>query len=200
MQIGVDSYSYHRYFGDLRPGEVPRAGPRWPLSPEPVLAHAAELGVEYVFLETCFLPAPDDLDPAELIGKVDRVGFSWGHPWPSGTDHGLHAGHGSTGEADLYRWAELAASLGHPVMRVTAGTSSTSSAAASTGWNVTSCAPEPGHYLSTSRTRAIRASRSARNLSSATRLPSTITRRCSCKPRHSRASSARSLAPVRSSW
>jgi len=121
MLIGVDSYSYHRCFGELRPGEVPRPGPRWPLSPEPVLAHAVELGVECVFLETCFLPAPDDLDPSELKGKVDQVGFSWGHPWPSGSEHGLHAGHGSTGEADLYRWAELAASLGHPVMRITAG-------------------------------------------------------------------------------
>ena len=125
MLIGVDSYSYHRCFGDLRPGEVPRPGPRWPLSPEPVLAHAAELGVECVFLETCFLPSPDDLDPGELRGKVEQVGFSWGHPWPSGSEHGLNAGRGSTGETDLYRWVELAASLGHPVMRITAGSPAT---------------------------------------------------------------------------
>lgn len=125
MLIGVDSYSYHRCFGELRPGEVPRPGPRWPLSPEPVLAHAAELGVECVFLETCFLPAPHDLDPGQLKGRVKQLGFSWGHPWPSGSEHGLHGGQGSTGEADLYRWAELAASLGHPVMRITAGSPAT---------------------------------------------------------------------------
>ena len=80
MLIGVDSYSYHRCFGDLRPSEVPRAGPRWPLSPVPVLAHTAELGVECVFLETCFLPAPGDLDPAELKGKVEPGPISLGPP------------------------------------------------------------------------------------------------------------------------
>ena len=84
MLIGVDSYSYHRCFGDLRPGEVPRPGPRWALSPEPVLAHAAELGVECVFLETCFLPAPEDLDPGELKGKVGRSGFPGVIPGPRG--------------------------------------------------------------------------------------------------------------------
>lgn len=42
MQIGIDSYSYHRRYGEFRPGEQPLAEV-WAADPGPVLEHAASL-------------------------------------------------------------------------------------------------------------------------------------------------------------
>ncbi len=57
VRIGIDSYSYHRRYGEARPGELPFPGPVWPREPSPVLAHARSLGVDDLLLETCYLPS-----------------------------------------------------------------------------------------------------------------------------------------------
>jgi sugar phosphate isomerase/epimerase len=121
MQIGIDSYSYHRRYGELRAGES--AGPEvWPLLPDPAIAHARSLGVDALFLETCYLPAPESLD-GRLTASASpmRLGFSWGHPWPVGQFHGLDGGRQYGAELDLIRWIDAAARLGHPFLRITAG-------------------------------------------------------------------------------
>lgn len=124
MQVGIDSYSHHRRYGEARAGEAPSAYPAWPLEPSPVLRHAREVGAEAVFLETCYLPAPEAITEATLAegtGHGIRVGFSWGHPWPSGAFHGLDGGRSPGAEVDLRRWIDAAARLGHDVLRITAG-------------------------------------------------------------------------------
>src|SRR5438067_12911015 len=78
LRIGIDSYSYHRLLGDVRPGEEP---PRQRFDTRDVVAHAVELGVDAVSLETSFLELP--LPPIEL-----ELVLSWGHP------HGLASGGG----------------------------------------------------------------------------------------------------------
>jgi sugar phosphate isomerase/epimerase len=50
-----------------------------------------------------------------------QVAFSWGHPWPAGQFHGLDGGRQYGAEVDLARWIDAAARLGHPVLRITAG-------------------------------------------------------------------------------
>jgi sugar phosphate isomerase/epimerase len=122
MRVGIDSYSYHRRYGEVRIGE--RAAPEapWALEPAPVLAHARGLGVDDLYLETCYLPAPEAITPEMLDGGPGiAVGFSWGHPWPAGAHHGLDGGRSPGAEDDLGRWIEAAARLGQPVMRITAG-------------------------------------------------------------------------------
>jgi sugar phosphate isomerase/epimerase len=122
MKVGVDSYSYHRRYGEIRSGEV-SPGPRpWPLVPEPVLRHVAAIGVDEVYLETCYLPAPETID-APMLGPAGDVAvrFSWGHPWPDGALHGLDGGRSPTAETDLERWIATAARLGQPIMRITLG-------------------------------------------------------------------------------
>ena len=57
-----------------------------------MLAHARSLGVDDLFLETCYLPDPEAIDAAMLDAGPLRVGFSWGHPWPAGPFHGLDGG------------------------------------------------------------------------------------------------------------
>ncbi len=123
MQVGIDSYSYHRRYGEHRPGEAPSSHAPWAPEPGPVLRHARSTGAEVVFLETCYLPEPETIDSTKLAdaGPDLTVGFSWGHPWPTGRHHGLDGGRSYGAEQELARWIEAAARLGHPVMRITAG-------------------------------------------------------------------------------
>lgn len=123
MQVGIDSYSYHRRYGEARAGEAPSSHAPWPLEPGPVLRHARSVGADAVFLETCYLPEPEAIDAAMLAeaGPDIRVGFSWGHPWPSGRFHGLDGGRYYGAEQELVRWIDLAARLGQDVLRITAG-------------------------------------------------------------------------------
>lgn len=124
LQVGIDSYSYHRRYGEARAGEAPSAHEPWPLEPSPVLRHAREVGADAVFLETCYLPAPESITAEMLAPATDhgiRVGLSWGHPWPSGAFHGLDGGRSPGAEVDLRRWIDTAARLGHDLLRITAG-------------------------------------------------------------------------------
>lgn len=123
MQVGIDSYSYHRRYGEVRAGEAPSRLDPWSLVPGPVLRHAGATGADVVFLETCYLPEPEAIDAATLAdaGPDVRVGFSWGHPWPSGRFHGLDGGRWYGAEQELVRWIDAAARLGHDVLRITGG-------------------------------------------------------------------------------
>jgi sugar phosphate isomerase/epimerase len=120
MQVGIDSYSYHRRYGETRPGETPVADP-WPLSAAPVIDHATRLGVDSLFLETCYLPDPDALRDEGARRDSMETAFSWGHPWPAGRFHGLDGGRSPGAEWELARWTEAAARFGHAVLRITAG-------------------------------------------------------------------------------
>ena len=123
MRTGIDSYSYHRRYGEIRLGEVvPAVAPPWLLEQSPVLAHARTTGEDDLYLETCYLPEPETITPETLApGAPLRVGFSWGHPWPAGAFHGLDGGRTPAAEDHLARWITAAARLGHPVMRITLG-------------------------------------------------------------------------------
>jgi sugar phosphate isomerase/epimerase len=122
VRVGIDSYSYHRLYGEIRAGEDEPGTDPWPLEPSPVLAHAASLGVDELFLETCYLPDPEAIDAA-MLGSVGDVAvrFSWGHPWPDGALHGLDGGRSPAAEDDLARWIAAAERLGQPIMRITLG-------------------------------------------------------------------------------
>jgi sugar phosphate isomerase/epimerase len=121
MQVGIDSYSYHRLYGETRPGERALRD-TWALEPEPVIHHARSLAVDALFLETCYLPAPETLGDALTASAAPvQLGFSWGHPWPVGRFHGLDGGRQPGAERDLARWIDAAARLGHPFLRITAG-------------------------------------------------------------------------------
>ncbi len=124
VQVGIDSYSYHRRYGEVRAGEAPSGHAPWPLEPSPVLRHAREVGADAVFLETCYLPAPESITAEMLAPATDhgiRVGFSWGHPWPGGAYHGLDGGRSPGAEVELRRWIDTAQRLGHDLLRITAG-------------------------------------------------------------------------------
>lgn len=57
MKLGIDSYSYHRYFGEWYDGLQQDPGTR--IGVDEFLDRAIALGVAGVSLEACFLPTDD---------------------------------------------------------------------------------------------------------------------------------------------
>jgi sugar phosphate isomerase/epimerase len=104
MRIGIDSY--HRLFGEVRPGETTPAR-SFALGSLDAVEHARSLAVDGVSLETCFLDPPDAFDPEALrdaAGPIELV-VAWGHR------HGLEYGESEAALADLLRWLGIAAEL-----------------------------------------------------------------------------------------
>jgi sugar phosphate isomerase/epimerase len=115
MRIGIDSYSYHRLFGEIRRGETAPARSFAPGSIEAV-RHARSLGVDAVSLETCFLQPPGLLDPAALraeAGSMELV-VAWGHR------HGLEYGASEAALQSLLEWIDVAGALGCRLVRCVA--------------------------------------------------------------------------------
>jgi sugar phosphate isomerase/epimerase len=113
LRIGVDSYSYHRLLGECRPGEV-RATEPFVRGSFDVLAEAADLALDAVALETCYLPSPSRLDVRELqnaAGALELV-LSWGAP------NGLEFGANDRALLDLLEWLDIAVPLGVRLMRI----------------------------------------------------------------------------------
>lgn len=117
MRIGVDSYSYHRYFGELRMGEVD-PGERWTVGD--VLDRAAEMRVDGVSLETCFLPIDDPSLGSWLAERLEAldltVALAWGHP------RGLDMGRSQEPLTSLLSALELAVVVGARTVRIVLGT------------------------------------------------------------------------------
>ena len=58
MKIAIDSYCYHRYFGEVYPGLQQLPGQT--LTVWDFLKRAKQLNVAGVSLESCFFPSLDD--------------------------------------------------------------------------------------------------------------------------------------------
>ena len=114
MKIGIDSYCYHRFFGEVysQQREPPRR-----MVLEDFIDRAHQLGVDGVSLESCFIPRRDDRGYlAEIKARLDGHGFdrvyAWGHP------DGLEGGRNPAELADLIRSIPHARLIGAPVMRI----------------------------------------------------------------------------------
>lgn len=116
FKIGIDNWSYHRFFGWIVPGQTD-SGKRWTL--DNFLDRAVELKLEAVSLETCFMP---NLDRPFLEGlrkklearKLEGI-LAWGHP------RGLETGKNPAAAEDLKKTVMAANLLGTRVMRIAAG-------------------------------------------------------------------------------
>jgi len=113
MKVGIDSYCYHRFFGEVYPQQV-KAPKRMTL--EDFIRRSSELGVDGVSLESCFIDRFDQSYLSEVKGllderKLDRV-FAWGHP------DGLEGGKNEKMFDDMMKSIEYAEAIGAQVMRV----------------------------------------------------------------------------------
>jgi sugar phosphate isomerase/epimerase len=116
FKIGVDNFSYHRYFGWIMPGQSD-PGKRWTL--DDFLKRAGELELDVVSLETCFLPTLDRPFLETLRKKLSDRNLegmlSWGHP------RGLETGKNPAAAEDLKKTVEAAKFLGTRVLRIVCG-------------------------------------------------------------------------------
>ena len=117
MKVGIDSYCFHRYFGDIqaRDAEVD-PGKRW--TAFDLIAYAKEVKAEGLSLESCYMNALDRGFLRELRAALDEAGLervlAWGHPV------GLERGTSPEALEDLKRHIPSALELGCRPMRITA--------------------------------------------------------------------------------
>jgi sugar phosphate isomerase/epimerase len=116
VRVGVDTYSYHRLLGEIRPGEDD-PGERLRRGTLDAIEHCRSLGVDAVSLETCFLAAPAGLDIGALqdeAGPLELV-LAWGHP------DGLAFGEAPEALDDLLSWIAVAPRISCSLVRLVAG-------------------------------------------------------------------------------
>lgn len=115
MKVGIDSYCFHRYFGEVYGHQTP---PPFTMTVFDFLDVARELRVDGVSLESCFLPSFDSAFFSELKARLDEDGFdrvyAWGHP------DGLEAGRNEDAFKDMLKSIEYAVQIGAKVMRICA--------------------------------------------------------------------------------
>jgi 3-oxoisoapionate decarboxylase len=113
MKIGIDSYCYHRFFGEVYPMQKP--APK-PYTMESFLDRAKALGCDGVSLESCFFPEFGAAYLARLKDKLDAYGFDRVYAW--GHADGLEAGGSTKAKEEMMEHIGHAAAIGAPVMRV----------------------------------------------------------------------------------
>ena len=113
MKIGIDSYCFHRYFGEVYDNQE---DPGKRITYEDFLNRAIELGVDGVSLETCFFESNEEGYFQRLKEILDRGNLqcvvAWGHP------NGLEGGKNAAAAQDMethYRTCEI---LGTQVLRM----------------------------------------------------------------------------------
>jgi sugar phosphate isomerase/epimerase len=113
MKVGVDSYSYHRLFGEVYPNQRD-PGRRWPF--EQCIDEVARIGADGISLETCFMPRFDADYLTRLRAKLDETGLermvAWGHP------DGLEGGKKPQAVAEIIQHLATSKALGGTVMRI----------------------------------------------------------------------------------
>jgi sugar phosphate isomerase/epimerase len=117
MKIAIDSYSYHRYFGEIY--SVIEQDPGTRIGMHDFLGKAQALGVAGVSIESCFIPNPSPDEVRALAAKLKALQlecvWAWGHPG------GLRSGQAPEQVTDLKRHTAIAAVVGAPVMRICCG-------------------------------------------------------------------------------
>lgn len=115
MKVGIDSYCFHRYFGEVYPHQT---APEKNMTMEDFLAYAKELDVDGVSLESCFFPTTEEAWFKDLKAQLDDYGFdrvyAWGHP------DGLEAGKNRDEFDSMISQVKNAKLIGADVMRVVA--------------------------------------------------------------------------------
>jgi len=116
MKIAIDSYCYHRYFGEVYPGL--QKPPGRTMTVWDFLKRAHRLGVAGVSLESCYLATDRDF-LHRLRAALDSYEFArvwaWGHP------NGLHSGTDRAAARDLVAHLAHAKNIGAKVMRIVGG-------------------------------------------------------------------------------
>jgi sugar phosphate isomerase/epimerase len=121
MKIGLVSYTYHRFFGDVYEPVQTDPGVRWDMLE--VVRKAEELGIDGVLLDTPFYPSLDRTYLRRLARALDDAklerAVSWGNP------SGLNTGKSPEAVQDLIRHIEVMEILGANTLRIVGGSKRT---------------------------------------------------------------------------
>jgi sugar phosphate isomerase/epimerase len=114
MKVGIDSYCYHRFFGEVYPDQK-KPAKDWTM--QDFLKRAKELKVDGVSLESCFFPkGADQAWFKDLRAQLDDYGidrvYAWGHP------DGLERGQNFAAYDEMVAGIPNAVAIGANVMRV----------------------------------------------------------------------------------
>lgn len=113
MKVGIDSYCYHRFFGEVYAGQTP---PETPLAFEDFMLNLEGLGIEGISLESCFIPQFDASYLEGIKTRLDALGmdrvYAWGHP------DGLEGGKNEAAYDEMIEHMSYAREIGASVMRV----------------------------------------------------------------------------------
>ena len=113
MKVAIDSYCYHRYFGEVYDNQQ---SPAKTMNYEDFLRRAIELKVDGVSLETCFFESADESYLKRLKDIIDQGGLecvvAWGHPT------GLEGGGKPSALDDMKKHFRTCDILGAKVMRI----------------------------------------------------------------------------------
>ena len=113
MKIAIDSYCFHRYFGEVydnqeKPGKT--------MTYEDFLSLCVKLKVDGVSMETCFFESTDESYLKKLKEVIDQgnleVVVAWGHP------NGLEGGKNTDALEDMKKYYRVCEILGAKVLRV----------------------------------------------------------------------------------
>ena len=111
MKVGIDSYCYHRFFGEVYPEQL---APERKMKLEDFLKRARELEVDGVSIESCFVPRYDREYLTGIRGMLDEYNldcvWAWGHP------DGLEGGKNEKAYDDMIKNREYEVDIGAKVM------------------------------------------------------------------------------------
>jgi sugar phosphate isomerase/epimerase len=113
MKVGIDSYCFHRFFGEVYPQQQ---HPGRSMTLEEFIEVAKSLSVDGVSLESCFFPSVERSYLADIRAMLDSYGldrvYAWGHP------DGLEGGTNRAAYDQMLASFEHAQAIGATVMRV----------------------------------------------------------------------------------
>lgn len=114
MKLGVDSYSFHRFYGETTAWEMP---PETKWSLRNFLDFCDQELINLASLQTCYLPDDDEvIHELNQWNQKDReIVFTWGHP------NGYNGGKNLHAQQSVLDYLELAAKVGATQMRVVLG-------------------------------------------------------------------------------
>ena len=116
VRFGIDSFSFHRFFGENSKWEVP-AETKW--QTKDFIDFAREHGLDLITLQTAYLDLSDSETHSELKrwvnDKENYLAFTWGHP------NGFDGGKKLEAFKSATEWLERSADFGLEQMRIVFG-------------------------------------------------------------------------------
>ncbi len=109
FDVGIDNYSFHRFFGEVYPGQTM---PDHTMSIEEFFVLLRKMKVWCCSLESCFLPENKQRVLTAVKEYPGKVTFAWGHP------HGFMDTDETSSREEIVQYLEMSRLIGASVLRI----------------------------------------------------------------------------------